>query len=236
MRTAPRSVVYHRFGGTSRRVAGALFRERLGLRHDLRSLIENYELATLLKVLPRFLALLAKRTWTTRSFRFLHCLAWNLRHLPSTLRQRRTVQRTRRLSDRQLSAMIDQHERVPYYEPDYTPVDRAAFLHSNCRKSWVNPTDRRWNVLGHGWYFVESCGSDSQIKYRWSQGEAVVHLWNHFGRGTLEMEVLGYAPAARKPRIFYVSVNDRPAVRCQLPTNDWQTIRVIMPGPPVRWK
>ena len=89
IRTAPRSVVYHRFGGTSR-AAGAFFREQLGLRHDLRSLIKNYELASLCKVLPCFFAFLLKATLKARSFRFLGCLAWNLRHLRSTLQERRS--------------------------------------------------------------------------------------------------------------------------------------------------
>ncbi len=87
VQTAPQSVVYHRFGGTSRRAAGAFFRERLGLRHDLRSLIKNYQWATLVRVLPHFLACLLKLTWATRSCRFLHCLGWNLLHLPGTLKR-----------------------------------------------------------------------------------------------------------------------------------------------------
>ncbi len=232
VQTAPQSVVYHRFGGTSRRAASAFFRERLGLRHDLRSLIKNYQWATLVKVLPRFLACLLKLTWRTRSCRFFHCLVWNLLHLPSTLKQRRIVQRSRRVSDGELASLIVQHARVPCYEPDYTPLDRTAFLQSDCKKSWVELADPRWNVLGYGWYFVESYWRDPRIKYRWSQREAVVYLWNHSGRGTLEMEVLGSATAAGGARVLHVSVNDRPASRFELQSDDWETIRLDVAGSP----
>ncbi len=94
-----------------------------------------------------------------------------------------------------------------------------------------NLADPRWNMLGYGWYFVESYWGDPRIKYRWSQREAVVYLWNHFGRGTLEMEVLGSATAAGRPRVFYVSVNDRPASRFELRTDDWETIRLDLAEP-----
>ena len=86
-------------------------------------------------------------------------------------------------------------------------------------------------MLGYGWYFVESYWGDRRIKYRWSQREAVVYLWNHFGRGTLEMEVLGSATAAGRPRVFYVSVNDRPAARFELRTDDWETIHLDLAEP-----
>jgi GT2 family glycosyltransferase len=230
--TAPRSVVYHRFGGTSRRAASEFFRERLGLRHDLRSLLKNYQWSTLLRVLPEFLARLLKLAWATRSFRFFHCLGWNLWHLPSTLRERRIVQRSRRASDRQLAALILPHAHVPCYEPDYAPIDRAGFLQSDCKKSWIDMGDRRWNVLGHGWYFLEAYWGDPRIKYRWTQGEAVVYLWQQFGRGTLEMDVLGSAIAAGRPRVCYVSVNGRPPARFELQTDDWETIRLDLAGPP----
>jgi GT2 family glycosyltransferase len=230
--TAPRSVVYHRFGGTSRRSASAFFRERLGLRHDLRSLLKNYEWSTLLRVLPDFLLRLLKLAWTTRSCRFFHCLGWNLWHLPSTLRERRIVQRCRRASDGQLAALIVPHARVPCCEPDYTPIDRAAFLLSDCKKSWIDLGDRRWNVLGHGWYVLEAYWADPRIRYRWTQREAVVYLWQHFARGTLELDVLGSAVAAGRSRVCYVSVNGRPAGRFELKTDDWETVRLDLAGPP----
>ena len=231
IRTAPQSVVYHRFGGTSR-VAGAFFREQLGLRHDLRSLIKNYELASLCKVLPCFFAFLLKATVKARSFRFLGCLAWNLRHLRSTLQVRRVIQRKRRVSDRELSPLIFPYPSVPCHQPDYTPLDHAAFVKSNCRKSWVSLADQRWNSLGHGWHGVESFFGDSGVKYRWSQREAVLYLWNHFGRGVLELKVLGCAAFAGKPRVLYLSINGRPASRFVLRTNDWETIRMDYDGPP----
>jgi GT2 family glycosyltransferase len=231
VQTAPKSVVYHRFGGTSRRAASTFFRERLGLRHDLRSLLKNYQWATLLRVLPHFMACLLKLTWATRSGRFLHCLGWNLLHLPGTLKERRIIQRCRRVSDRQLASLIVQQSRVPCYEPDYTPMDRETFLQGDCKKSWIALADRRWNVLGHGWYFVESYWGDPRVKYRWSQREAVVYLWNHFGHGTLELEVLGSATAAGRPSVLYVAVNDGPASRFELQTDAWETICLDLNGP-----
>ena len=214
VRTAPQSVVYHRFGGTSRRAAGAFFRERLGLRHDLRSLMKNYQWSTLMRVLPHFLACLLKLAWATRSCRFLHCLGWNLLS-PARARFASEGSSSGRGGSAigQLAALIVQHARVPCYEPDYTP-HRPRRLSARRLQEVLGRSGRSrggtcWGTAGIS---LESYWGDPRIKYRWSQREAVVYLWNHFGRGTLEMEVLGSATAAGRPRVFYVSVNDQPRV------------------------
>jgi GT2 family glycosyltransferase len=232
IRTAPQSVVYHRFGGTSRRATSAFFREELGLRHDLRSLIKNYQWRTLCRILPLFFLFLLKASWDNRTFRYIKCLTWNLIHLPSTLKQRWVIQRNRRISDRQLSTLIFPYPGTPFHHPDYKPLDRAAFLQTKSKKAWVNLADHRWRNLGHGWYFVESAGGAAERNFRWSQREAVVYLWNHFGRGVLEMEVVTCAADAHKPQAFSVSVNNQPPSRFLLHTNDWKTVRVEYSGPP----
>jgi len=113
----PRSFVYHAFGGTSLRAGSMEFRNNLGLRHAMRSLIKNYERGTLLKVLPLFISLGIRTTIKHRTWGFLRCVSWNLMMLPDTLSERRRIQRERTVSDRAISSLMWQKIHLPVNYP-----------------------------------------------------------------------------------------------------------------------
>ena len=108
--TAPRAVAYHHLSASTREDRGLLWREILGERHNLRSLLKNYEGANLVRALWDIMTLPQppRRKWAQ-----LGNLAWNLRRLPETLRLRRRIQRERRVTDGQLERLIVQSRHVP---------------------------------------------------------------------------------------------------------------------------
>jgi GT2 family glycosyltransferase len=108
--TAPQAVVHHHFGGLTKVARGMMWREVLGERNAIRSLIKNYERPTLLRAL-RHLLLLGQR-WP-RKLAQLRNLLWNLAFLPETLEQRSMVQKRRMRSDRDLQPLIVQSKHVP---------------------------------------------------------------------------------------------------------------------------
>jgi glycosyltransferase involved in cell wall biosynthesis len=163
----------------------------------------------------------------SRTWRLRRKLIDTLRHVPGWSRWRRWV-----ASRCQAGATDSPRRKTPSTRPDYAPVDRAAFVASGCKKSWLSSTGFDWGNLGPGWSHVEPDRADPRIKFRWSQREASVHLWNHFGRGTVEMQVLGCVGRGEGPQVFDVSINDGPPCQFRLWTNDWQTIRVDYVGPP----
>ena len=108
--TAPRAVAYHHLSASTRQDRGLLWREILGERHNMRSLVKNYEGTNLVRALCGLLAL---RQPMRRKWAQLGNLAWNLRWLPETLRLRRRIQRGRRVTDGQLKRLIVQSRHVP---------------------------------------------------------------------------------------------------------------------------
>ena len=93
------SLVYHAFGGTAHWAHGLAWRERLGMRHNLRTLLKCYRPASLVRAAARI-----ARIWLiNRAARqALSTCWWNLVHLPSTLVERRRLGRRRVLSEREL--------------------------------------------------------------------------------------------------------------------------------------
>ncbi len=108
--TAPRAVVYHHFGGTTRESRGFLWREILGERNNIRSLLKNYSLTRLASVIPALL-LLPQRP--RRKLKQVRNLAWNLLKIVDTLRHRRRIQRARKRSDKDLDFLIERRKDVP---------------------------------------------------------------------------------------------------------------------------
>ncbi|SLM29969.1 hypothetical protein MTBBW1_2030059 [Desulfamplus magnetovallimortis] len=107
------STVYHAFGGTSMKIGSMRFRNRLGLRHALRSLLKNYEMSTLLKVMPIFFRTYISLFRAGISTGFFSALLWNLTHLPGTIIQRHRVQRRRKVSDLDMKSLILQDVQTP---------------------------------------------------------------------------------------------------------------------------
>lgn len=108
--TAPRAVTYHHFAASTRASRGMEWREKLGERHNIRSLIKNYERANLLKAL-KDLVLLPQRVG--RKLQMGGNFLWNLWHLRDTLRQRQIIQASRARSDRELMNLIVESRDVP---------------------------------------------------------------------------------------------------------------------------
>jgi hypothetical protein len=90
------SIVYHARGGSARGARGQRWKDRIGARHTVRSLLKNYQLDTLLPTLAQLTGLWLRRRAAGQA---ATAIAWNLWHLPATLLQRRRVQRGRRVSD-----------------------------------------------------------------------------------------------------------------------------------------
>jgi len=192
------SVVYHAFGGTSLRTGSMEFRNRLGLRHAMRSLIKNYEAKTLLKVLPLFVSLGIRTTVKKRDLVFLRCLLWNLASLPDTLRERRRIQKRRTVTDKALSSLIWQQIHLPVNYPDYEVATLKSYTTGGNRKNNVSIADNRWKNLGYGWHGAETYFGDGHTKYRWTKKEAVVFLWNKYGNGSVALEALALAGSLKK--------------------------------------
>ncbi|MBI4454433.1 MAG: glycosyltransferase family 2 protein [Acidobacteria bacterium] len=108
--TCPTAVVYHKYGATTRQELGWDQREILGERHNLRSLLKNYELANALRAWREiFLLPLPRKRKQEQMINFTA----NVRWLPNTLRQRRAVQNLRRLPDEALKSLILQSRMIP---------------------------------------------------------------------------------------------------------------------------
>lgn len=108
--TAPEAVAYHHFGGTTRGSRSLLWRELLGERHNIRSLLKNYEAANALRAL---VGLLGLRQPSRRKLQQLRNFGWNLLKLHDTWAQRRVVQSQRKLADSDLERLIVQSSNVP---------------------------------------------------------------------------------------------------------------------------
>jgi len=108
--TAPTAVAYHHFGAATKASKGMRWRELLGERNNMRSLIKNYELANVLRTVTRMMLLPQP---AARKASQLRNLLWNLAFLPSTLQKRRNIQRRRVRSDSDLKGLIVQSNHVP---------------------------------------------------------------------------------------------------------------------------
>ena len=228
----PDSVVYHAFGGTSIKLGGMKFRNRLGQRHALRSLVKNYEFSTLLKSLPIFLALGVRNTLRERSFDFIHCILWNLKKLPDTLIRRKEIQSSRKVSDRELIPLIWQDVPLPFGFPDYEGFNLKSFSKSGNRRHYVEIADMDGTAaLGYGWHVAEVDFRDSNTHYRWSKEEALFYLWNPFGDGILEMEILGISEIVRSARKVFISVNGDTPHEFIIESDGWDVVSLNFSAP-----
>ncbi|MBI4446809.1 MAG: glycosyltransferase family 2 protein [Acidobacteria bacterium] len=108
--TAPAAVAYHHFGGSTRAHQGLMWRELLGERHNIRSLLKNYQVRNGWRAI-RDLLLLPQSP--KRKLAQLRNLLWNLGKLTDTLRQRQWIQSQRTRTDNELRRLIVQSSDVP---------------------------------------------------------------------------------------------------------------------------
>lgn len=108
----PKSVLFHRVSAT---LSGwdRPTRRFLSERNTLRSLLKNYSLGNLVLILPRYLSLLTAEMSIflillkpRMMLSYVKALTWNLLHLGDTWSRRLIVQRSRRVSDREIKKLM----------------------------------------------------------------------------------------------------------------------------------
>ncbi|PJE68831.1 hypothetical protein COU96_02900 [Candidatus Shapirobacteria bacterium CG10_big_fil_rev_8_21_14_0_10_38_14] len=116
----PSAVIYHFAGGTAGggekikgRYQSSLLRRYYSERNNIRTLLKNYRVSTLLIILPLyFLINLVEILFYLVLLRFkvvylyLKAYLWNLVNLAGTLKKRREVQRQRVISDRKIISLM----------------------------------------------------------------------------------------------------------------------------------
>lgn len=231
VRCVPASFVFHAFGGTSLKSTNMEFRNNLGLRHALRSLIKNYELRTLVSTLPVFISLGVRTTVKKKSLEFVKCILWNIGVLPDTIRERLRVQKSRKVSDKDLSSLIWQHIKLPVQYPDYDVLSLKTFASMGNKRNPVAVADSQSRNLGYGWYGVEIYFGDSKTRYRWTKDEAVLYIWNKYGEGTISMDVLALSSLLKRHRKIWVSINSKHEHEFTIKSDNWQEISMPYNGP-----
>lgn len=166
----PDSVVNHSFLGTSGQNQGLHWRAKMGLRHNVRSLLMHFELLNL----GRALKGLIKVLWQERAFTLAwHVAAWNLRKLPDTLLRRRRMQQRRVRGDAELfdRGLISRMPMPP------TPPERPVLPdghRSPIQTPLLLPGEHSsLGRLGPGWFPTERIAGR---KARWTTGRAAARL------------------------------------------------------------
>ena len=182
-----KSVVYHKFGGTTKNEKGVSWRALMGSRHNLRTLLKHYELNTLMPVLGELVRLwLAQRAYRT----LFDTLFWNLLHLRGTARSRRMIQAERRRPDKELvdRGLIFQRT-FPPSAPELPfsaecSADSSQFESPVLFPGLPSATSR----LGYGWYPPEAI--DGQwMRATCARATCRLHV-NPGSRGVLVIEVM----------------------------------------------
>lgn len=108
--TAPRAVAYHKFSASTGDNKGMMWRELMGERNNIRSLLKNRELRRLIPLLRELYEL--PQEPARKELQWGNFL-WNLRRLPNTLWHRLRIQWRRRNSDAELERLLLHSEHVP---------------------------------------------------------------------------------------------------------------------------
>ncbi|MGE5236645.1 MAG: glycosyltransferase family 2 protein [Acidobacteriota bacterium] len=165
------AVVHHSWGGTSHSAKGLRWREVLGMRHNLRSLLKHYEFINLLRAAKGI-----ARVWVRNRAvgQAAAVLAWNLFRLPDTLSERRRIQRRRRRRDAELvDAGLVSGARYPAPHPQPPAADAEAasswLLAPTLLPGWPSGSAR----LGAGWFAPDRVEGE---RVRWSCGHGEAFL------------------------------------------------------------
>lgn len=200
----PNAVVRHAWGGTSHGTHGLRWREVLGGRHAVRTLLKHLELGNALRRVPRLLRLWLRQRAPLRA---LEIISWNLVHLPGTLAERRRAQRRRVRSDAELEALgVLSLLPIPPDPPQLPlhadPLDGAAQL---IPATTLLPAEDSARARLHaGWYPPERCEG---VALRWTCGLArSVLRAEPDARGELQLE-LRQPPGASGAAEISITVN-----------------------------
>jgi hypothetical protein len=213
------SIVGHALGGGSPAQAGQVWKQRLGARHNVRTLLKCCEADPLVRALLGIVRLwLGHRAIGQAS----GAVAWNLLHLPGTLRQRRLVQRGRRISDAALSSrgLISQSALPPTApdppRPDWGE-DRLDLLVTPLLRPGVHSALGR---LGPGWHARRR---DGDGWWRWTCGDARCRLRVDPGAAGRLLVTARFSAPFEGSCAVVVGCNGA-EVRTELPAGAWQQI------------
>ncbi|MBN1593335.1 MAG: glycosyltransferase family 2 protein [Candidatus Coatesbacteria bacterium] len=158
--SVPDAVIYHKFGGFYGKVS--TFKYFLSSKNRMRSFLKNYELKTILGLLPEMLKedfhqirgmyklKIPSRSGITKAI--VKSYLWNVLHLPGTLIERRRVQKSRVVSDEALKKFIFQGPgRMPVVLPSYDAVDLDLFRKKNVQSDRIVMGLSDEDSLGPGW-------------------------------------------------------------------------------------
>ena len=164
-----RAVVYHAFGGTSARAHGLRWRERLGMRHNVRTLLKCYRpIVGFLRAARR----IARIWFVHRAFgqAFWVCW-WNLIHLPTTVTERWRLQarRVRSEGDLYRQGLITGAGWPPATPQPPAPADAETAVNWIVTPTLLPARHSALGRLGAGWYAPETLNSD---RVRWTCGLA----------------------------------------------------------------
>ena len=232
------SIVYHAFGGTSLKSGSMEFRNRLGLRHALRSLLKNYEISTLKKVLPIFFRLGIRNAFNGVPTGFFKALLWNFFKMPSTIYERFKIQGSRKVSDQELSVLIWQDIPLPVHFPDYTAANCESFAKqdnhdsSSSSSSSMDLISNVDNNLGYGWYPVEVYFGDGSTLYRWTREEAVFYFQHSGATALIGFDVLVLSKMVGRTREFSVILNNVKQKKFAFSSDGWEPVQIKYSGDP----
>jgi GT2 family glycosyltransferase len=108
--TCPEALAFHHFGGTTKTSRSMVWRELLGERNNMTSILKNYEPLHALQAIAEMLSL---RQNPSRKAAQIKSLLWNMFKLPSTLKKRKQIQKDRKLTDDETARLIVQSRHVP---------------------------------------------------------------------------------------------------------------------------
>lgn len=126
----PKAIVSHAMGGTS-----LLFdNERIqfhNFKNKLLSFLKNFEVQTLIVVIPVFIALhillivayLLQGKWRA-TLSFPRSLWWNVKHMTKTLKKRKNIKRIRKKSDKEIFMKVKRNPRWRYYYYLFVGLER----------------------------------------------------------------------------------------------------------------
>lgn len=232
----PDSVVYHYFGGTTKALQPNRFRDWMGMRHNVRSLLKCYQPRRVARVMFDHLRLWLRR----RAFgEMAYVLGWNLLHAPGTLRQRWRIQRNRKRDDRELfEAGLVLYAEYPPSAPQVPPAPKDFILSNGLISPVLKvPDETAVERLGAGWYGVEylpnpgqpdegGSQSKSALACRWTNGLASARLKVGPGaKGTLGVRY--YPPAL---------TSEAEPAWMRLTSTDREVALTFPPGSPRDWK
>ncbi len=226
----PDSKVCHAFGGSSLKFSDMSFRNNLGYRHALRSLIKNYEPANLARSLPLLAALGIRSYFRDKSINFPGCLLWNLRHFPSTLQERYLIQKTRKKTDEQIAPNIWPHLHLPVYYPDYVTQSLSSFSRSQQAARDIIMNQSPAENLGPGWYPPDRLEKPG-FWYRWSRREAVVYFRAGQGKTSIVIQALAMAQSLGRSREFSLYTGDELVKSFKIDSDNIEFVELNYSGP-----